>query len=786
MILQMASEELPEQGFGKLLGSYRLAAGLTQEELAALSGLSIRALGDIERNRTARPYRASVERLADALRLSGTTRQHFLDTGRGRSSPLPEAAQDGPPPRQVPNVPRQMPATVPYFTGRDSELSALTDLLCSRPAAAGAQVIVITGTAGVGKTALTLHWAHSAVHEFPDGHLYLNLRGFDPSGNPVTPGEAVRGLLASLGVPDERVPATPEGQAALYRTMLDGRRVLLVLDNARDATQVRPLLPGSPSCRVVVTSRNQLAGLLVTAGARLICLGVPSPAEASRMLALPLGDLRLDEDRGAVDALLALTARLPLALAIVAARGAARPDFPLASFAAGLTEARSRLDNLDAGDAEASIRSVFSWSYQSLDDLAARMFRLLALHPGPDITVRAAASLAGLPLGRARQALTELTTASMLAERVPGRYSFHDLLREYAAEQCRQTEDETEQRVATQRMLDHYLVTAYRADQLLSPIRRPLAIAPPATATMPEQHSGLDQAMAWLKAEHRVLLVSIGHAASAGFDAHAWQLAYAVATFFDRLGYWTELRTIQQMAVAAAERTGDLDGQAAAYRGLADACTQLGLSDDALPSLERAFDLYRQLGDLDGQARTELDLCRARGDRGEYGQALAHAQEALRLFKAAGHRVGQAHALNAIGWMHAQLRDYEQGLRRCHEALELFSDLGDRFGEGATWDSVGCAHHHLGRHAEAAACFQRAFGLFSELDARYSQAEILGHLGDAQRESGHPRAAADAYRRALAILTELDHPDTDDMNARLRQVSVSDTTHMEKNREPPL
>ena len=767
----MADGEWPEQGFGKLLNSYRIAACLTQEELAERAGLSVRALSDIERNRTTRPYRASVERLADALALSGEARQQFLDASRGRP-PSPLLAGAGP--ALDPFVPRTMPAPVPYFTGRDREQATLTGVLCAPSAARATPVAVITGSAGVGKTALALHWAHGAADQFPGGHLYLNLRGFDPSADPVTPAEAIRGILASLGVPDERIPAAPEAQASLYRTVLAstgpaGRRVLLILDNARDAAQVRPLLPGSPDVRVVVTSRNRLGGLLVTAGAEVISLGVLSPAEASRMLALRFGDRRLDEAPGAVDTLLALTARLPLALAIVAARGAAHPDFPLGSLAAGLAEARSRLDGLDAGDAEASIRSVFSWSYQSLSAPAARVFRLLGLHPGPDITARATASLADLPPGASRRALTELTEASLLAEHGPGRYSFHDLLREYAAEQCRLTDDETARRGATRRMLDHYLVTAYRADRLLSPIRRPLSLPPAAPGTAPEPLAGLEEAMAWLKAEHKVLTIAVGHAAGAGFDTHAWQLAYATATFLDRRGHWTELQAVQQVALAAAERAGDLDGQAAACRGLADACTQLGLGDDALAALERALDLYRRLGDLDGQGRTELDLSRALGDKGEHDQGLTHAREALKLFEAAGHRAGQAHALNAIGWIHAQLGDYEEGLARCLAALELFRDLGDRFGEAATWDSVGCARHHLGQHSEAAACFVRAFELFRELDARYYQAEILGHLGDAEQARGQSGAAADAYRQALDILTELHHPDADAMRARLAQ-----------------
>jgi tetratricopeptide (TPR) repeat protein len=768
----MASEGPLEQSFGRLLCSLRLKAGLTQEELAERSGVSVRALSDIERGRTTRPYRDSVERLADALRLSGPARQHFLDTARGRgTAPAPPVppAPSAPSTRLAQFVPRQMPATVPYFAGRASEMSVLATHLRTAPGACGPRVAVITGTAGVGKTALALHWAFGAAGRFPDGQLYVNLRGFDPSGNPVTPAEAIRGFLEAFGVPDERIPANPQALAALYRTVLADRQLLLVLDNAYDAAQVRPLLPGSPTCRVVVTSRNQLAGLAVTAGARLICLGVLSPGEARQTLALRLGERRLDGDPKAVTMLLTLTARLPLALAIVAARCAVRQAFPLGSLAVGLAEARSRLDNLDAGDAETSIRTAFSWSFQNLTDAAARMFRLLGLHPGPDVTVRAAASLAGLPREQAEKALAELTTASMLTEHVPGRYSFHDLLREYAAEQCGLTENEAGRHAATGRMLDHYLVTAYEADQLLSPIRRPLTIASPTPGTEPEHHSGLEQAMAWLKAEHKVLVACIGRAASAGFDTHAWQLAYATATFFDRQGHWDDLSATQQVAIAAAARTADLDGQAAAHRSLADACVRLGLDDDARVSLERALDLYRQLADLDGQGRVELDLNRVISSQGEYGKALVHGHEALRLFEATGHRGGQAHALNAIGYMHAQLSDHEQGLRRCLQALELFRDLGDRSGEAATWDSVGWARHRLGDHAAAIVCIERSLELFRELGDRYFQAQILDHLGDARRAAGHPRAAADAYREALVILNDLNHPDADEMNAKLGQ-----------------
>jgi tetratricopeptide (TPR) repeat protein/transcriptional regulator with XRE-family HTH domain len=757
------------QNFGQLVRSSRVAAGLTQEELADRSGLSVRTLGDIERNRIARPYRNSVQRIADALQLTGTTRDEFLDRGRGRTAPPLTGPGQPPdaPTRLAHLVPRQIPARVPYFAGRAEELSTLTRLLCPPSAADGAPVVVVTGTAGMGKTTLALYGAAAAAADFPDGQLYLNLRGFDPSGDPVPPGEAIRSVLGTFGIPDDRIPASTEARAALYRSVLADRRVLVVLDNARDTAQVRPLLPGSPSCRVVVTSRDQLSGLLVTTGAQLISLGVLAEAEAQQMLALRLGAGRLDDDRVAVSALLALTARLPLALAIVAARAAARPDFPLGSFVEGLAHVHGRLDVLDAGDDATSVRAAFSWSYLGLSAPVARVFRLISVHPGPDTTAPVVASLAGIPPAQARKALAELTSASLLIEHAPGRYSVHDLLREYATEQCFQTDSDAERSTAIQGTLDHYLISAERADRLLSPIRRPLTVVPPLPGVTPEQHSGLDQAMVWLKAEHAVLLGMVQFAVRAKFDTHAWQLAHAIATFHDRQAHWNDQVSTQQTAVEAAWRTGDRSGEGAALRSLAEARSKLGLGDDARGDLERALRLYREIGDSYGQGLVQLDLSRVDAHQGRYHDALAHAQEALGPIMTTGDRSAQARALNAVGWSFVQLADYDQGLRLCLESLELFRDLGDRRGEAATWDSVAVARNHLGQHAEALACFRQALDLFRSLGDRYPEAEVLGHLGDALDASGQPGKAATAYQQALDILTELNHPHADGIVVKL-------------------
>ena len=362
-------------------------------------------------------------------------------------------------------VPRQLPAPVRPFAGRTAELAALTGLLEDVGALSATVISVIGGTAGVGKTALAVHWAHQVADRFPDGQLYVNLRGFDPSGNPTPAVAAIRALLDALEVPADRIPANLDAQVGLYRSLVAGKRMLLVLDNARNAEQVRPLLPGGPGCLVVVTSRSDLAGLAAIEGARSMRLGLLTDAEAHTLLVARLGATRTETEPTAAGELVRLCARLPLALVIAAARVAARPQFRLRMLADELADTRSRLDALDAGDELASLRAVFSWSVGSLSASAARMFGLLGLHPGPDITVPAAASLAGAPLASARAALAELAEVSLTAEHAPGRFGLHDLLRAYAVEQARISGSESENREATGRMLDH----------ICTPPTRPLA-----------------------------------------------------------------------------------------------------------------------------------------------------------------------------------------------------------------------------------------------------------------------------------------------------------------------
>ena len=429
-------------------------------------------------------------------------------------------------------VPAQLPGDVAHFTGRVEQLNTLTEL--SARAGVTAAVTAIAGSAGIGKTALAMHWAHRHAESFPDGQLYVNLRGFDPVGTPVPAEAAIHGFLDALGVEPAQIPPGLEERAGLYRSLLAGRRMLVVLDNARDANQVRPLLPGSAGCLVLVTSRDQLSGLIAVHGAQSLTLDLLTPWEARDLLAHRLGAARVATQSEVVGELVELCARLPLALNITAARAAMRPDFPLAVFAAELRETRDRLAVLDAGDPATNVRAAFSWSYQTLSPAAARMFRLLGVHPGPDITVPAAASLTALDRDQARTALNELTSAHLLTEHTPGRYTFHDLLRAYATEQTHSHDTDEQRSQALHRALDHYIHTVRRADRLLNSPGDQAPLAVPEPGVTPETPADGQQAWNWFTAEHQVLLAAIAQAAAHGLDTRIYQLAETLPIFYRR------------------------------------------------------------------------------------------------------------------------------------------------------------------------------------------------------------------------------------------------------------
>ena len=722
-------------------------------------------------------YRRLRERIAAEL---GTDPGHALqelyqrilnDDPALAASPAPPSAadrgrQDGAAhtPDEVP--PRQLPAGIAHFTGRARELDALTALAEGAGEGAG-PLVMIAGTAGVGKTALAVHWGRLAAASFPQGQLYVDLRGFDPTGTPVRPAAAVRGFLEALGVPRARIPAGPDAQYALYRSLLAGRRMLIVLDNARNADQVRALLPGAAGCAVLVTGRNRLDSLVAREGARLLTLEPFSPAEAHGLLDRRLGPERVAAEPDAAEELARLCARLPLALNIAAARAAVHPAVPLTALIDHLRATPGPLAALDAGDAAANVRAVLSWSYRALGPSAARLFRLLSLHPGPDIGAGAAASLAAAGRGQALAALDELVEAHLLAEPAPGRYAFHDLLRVYAAELADATDTEAERRAALRRLFDHYLHTAYAAAILIYPARDRLDLDPACPGTTPEEPADDRQAWAWLDAERPALLAVIEHAARLGFDRHAHLLPWTLVTFLDRRGHWHDYIATQTTALAAVRRLDDGPGQARVHRTLGRAHMRLGSYSEVHRHLRAAVRLSRQFGDQVGEAYNHRIIAWAHDEQGRYREALSHMRRALKLFRAADHRVGLAQSLNGVGWYHSLLGEHEAALVPCQQALDLHHALGDDVSEAGAWDSLGHAHHHLGDHRQAVTCFQHALDLFRKTAERYEQANTLTRLGESHRAAGDHPAAREAWLEALAILQALEHPDAEQVGAKL-------------------
>ncbi len=732
----------------------RLAAGLTQQELAERSDGLAEELVAWYRNGHLPPRQRPGQDDSDA-------NGHF-DSAAVRARWLP------------PVVPRQLPVAPRHFVGRRKQLALLGGPTEEAAKAEAAVVVSVAGMAGVGKTSLVLHWAHRVAERFPDGQLFVDLRGFGPAGTPVEPAAALHRFLDGLGVPVDRIPAGLDAQAGLFRSLIAGRRMLLVLDNARDAEQVRPLLPGSPGCLVLVTSRAKLAGLAVGGNAELLGLDLLSAEEAHQLLVSRIPADRAAAEPEVITQLTELCGRLPLALAIAGARAGEQPEFPLAVLTAELRGAARRLDGLDAGDAVTSIRATLSWSYRQLAEPPARMLRLLSVHPGPGITAAAAASLAGNPRRAAVQMLRDLTTASLVTEYLPGRYALHDLVRAFAAEQAGLAEHAEDHRMAVRRMLDHYLHTADAADLMISHKtmwertrweRDPVVLDTPQPGVTPESFASRGQALAWFAAEHAVLVKITVQAAETGLDVHAWQLARSLEVFVRLRGHWHEQITIQRIAQRAATRLSNQGARAWAHRELGLAFAHSGQFDHAHLNFGRALALYQELGDEEGQTLTRISAAAVSGWLGHHREALEQTLAAVRLQSApkrsAGNKGLEATLLNNLGYFHARLGELDQARVRCRQALELYRDAGDRYGEAITLDSLAYICHQAGDHAEAVAHYGRAIEQLRQLGAVGTCARVLRGLGESHQAAGDTAAARDARQQAMQILDGMHHPDAE-------------------------
>ncbi|MER5464656.1 BTAD domain-containing putative transcriptional regulator [Streptomyces sp. NPDC002668] len=696
--------------------------------------------------------------------------ERILRADNGLIAPPTLAHPPGPAPDQP--TPAQLPIDLPAFVGRAAQL-ARVDLVLDGNGEMPTTVNIsaITGMAGVGKSTFAVHWAHRVAPRFPDGQLYINLRGFDPAGLPIAPDRAQRTVLESLGADPLSLPQNADALAACYRTRLAGRRVLLLLDNARDAQQVRPLLPASPGCMVIVTSRNRLSGLIATEGARPIHLDVLSVTEARDFLVRRLGANRVAAEPAAVDEIIEHCARLPLALSIAAARAQTRSAFPLATLAGELADGQSRLNTLSDTDAATDVRGVFSWSYHALTPAAARLFRLIALHPGPDTSLTAAASLTGLTVPHTHQLLTELAHAHLVDEPVPGRYTPHDLLRTYAGELARDADTPDEHQAARVRVLDHYLHSAHRAGRRYSPDRHAIVLPELSRGVRAEEfapepgHSG--PAAAWFDTEQAVLVAAVRTAAAHGLDRHAWQLAWAVGHHLDRKGLWQDLETTQHIAMKAAERLGDRYAQAHVHQCVARAAADLGRVEEARDHMERAVELFAAGSDVTARGESHRLLSWVAERQGDREAALFHAQQSLVLHRTAGHSARTAAALNAVGWCHTLLGQHQQALDHCREAVAIGEQHNRPYLKADAWDSIGLAQHHLGRYTEAVASYEQALPLFREVGVAYAEADTLGRLGDTHLAAGRAKPARAVWAEALAILERLDHADAEAVRAKL-------------------
>ncbi|MEU7786600.1 tetratricopeptide repeat protein [Amycolatopsis sp. NPDC049159] len=647
-----------------------------------------------------------------------------------------------------PVVPRQLPVVPATFVGRSAERNALDELLPDDPATGRSVVISsLGGVGGIGKTWLAVRWAHDHVARFPDGQLFVDLRGFSPDGEPMSSETAVRGFLDALGVDADGLPSDPHALSARFRTSVADRRMLIILDNAVSTEQVAPLLPGGSACTVLVTSRNHLTGLQTAHGAQHVVVDVLSEADALALLERKLGRDRVAAEPRAVAELLAYCAGLPLALSIVVSRSSMRPRARLSDLVGELLD--TGLTALAGDDPVASLPTVLSWSVAALAEEQRRAFALLGLAPGPDTSLPAAAALLGVDVGEARRILFALEEASLLTTDGRGRYAMHDLVRHYAAGLAPEGAAEDPD-AAVRRILDFYLHTAHRGDRALYPHSTSIALDPPATGvralTLTEEN-----AMAWFEAEHACLLAAQRTASARELYGQTWQLAWAMDTYLHRRGRLDDYLAVWQLVRASADRLDDESQQALAARRLGHALARLRRWDAAMSHLDAALALASAIGDVENQANTHRIMAWVQGAQHHYARACAHAQDALRLYRSMGSGTREADALNTVGWYLAKQGRYGEALAHCQEALTLQLRHGDRDGTAATLDSLGHIAHQTGENDLAIDYYRQALALRREQGNAYEEANTLEGMSAAYVTSGRAEEARAAQEQALEL-----------------------------------
>ncbi|KAB1988213.1 ATP-binding protein [Streptomyces triticiradicis] len=718
------------------------AAGRTAEAVDVYTGIRRRLSRELG-VAPGRELRAAHEEM-----LRGTGREQPPGAGSGPAAAGTHA------PVPVP-VPAQLPLNIRHFTGREEQMAELTRCLVAADGAdegecaTAAVVSAVSGVAGVGKTALAVRWAHHVREAFPDGQLYVDLRGYDPD-EPVSAAQALAGFLTALGVPAQEIPPRLDDRAARYRTAVDGRRLLVLLDNAASAAHVRPLLPGSPTCKVVITSRDSLSSLVSLHGAHRVLLDLLSPGEALALLRDLIG-ARVDTDRAAATALAEQCGRLPLALRVAAELALSRPRDPLARLAEELRDHRRRLDLLDSGDGDprAAVRAVFSWSYDRLPEREARLFRLLGLHPGPDTDVHAAAALAGDTVESTRRSLDVLSRAHLVNRTGPGRHGMHDLLRAYAAELTGRHDGAAERDAALNRLLDHLLAASAAAMNVLYPAERHLrpAVELPGTGLPPLRTA--DECRAWLRAAQDTLVPLCSRTEEPGPSRHTVRIATTLHRHYERSGHLADALTLHTHALRAARETGDTRGEIDVLACVGAVHRRLGDYESAHRHHTDALSLCRGAGYPAGEARHLTNVGVLHELQGRYREAAEHHERAVGLFRTVGDAHGEADVLNNLGIVQELLEDYQAAIERYRQALALYRRTDHTFGEASTLGNMGIVLARLGDHSAAAERFERARALFRRLGHTGGEAHALSNLGNARCRQGRYEEAAEHQRQAL-------------------------------------
>jgi DNA-binding SARP family transcriptional activator/tetratricopeptide (TPR) repeat protein len=720
-----------------------------REHLAALLMLALYRCG--RRGESLRIYRACRKLLVQEMGAEPGPELQDLHQRILRDDPALASASPGPRTESVPGPGAtgiwQLPPAVPSFTGREAELATLTRYAMPEAAAPALVISAIGGTAGVGKTALAVKWAHQVMERFPDGQLYVNLRGYDPQA-PVSPADALAGFLRALGVPGQQIPDGTGERSVLFRSRLAGRRMLVMLDNARDGEQVRPLLPGDPGCVAVVTSRDGLAGLVATDGALRVDLDVLPHADALALLRSLIGD-RVDEDPASASELAELCARLPLALRIAAELATARRNTSLRELAAEL--AAARLDCLDAGDDRADIRAVFSWSLRQLPEDVASAFALIGLHPGADLDTYGAAALTATTPGKAQEVLERLDRASLLQHDGAGRYGTHDLLRAYGHEQAAVRYGEGSCRQKLTRLFDYYAAATAAAIEVMFPAESPRQPGNRSTSSRLPPMPGAEDARGWLDRERANLVATVVHCASNGWPRHATDLAARLFPYLIAGSHLPEAQTIYAHALEAARDSGDPAAEAEALNGLGGIVLRKGHFRDAVGHYQNALKRYRQCGDRVGEGRVLYNLGLIERQLNEHQTSADHFRQSVAAFEEAGNSLGAARALADLAAAETELHSYDQAAEHLQLALPVLRSANDHLYEAGALERIGELNLHRAQLTQAAEHFEQALTIFRRMDHQAGVAAVLLDLGGVSLREGDCQQGITRLEQALTL-----------------------------------